>query len=290
MERRAFLTSAALAAATGARSPAAESSPARAGAGLIDTNVYSGPWTIRNSPLDTPARLAEKLRRHGVTAAWVGSFEGVLHSDIAGVNTRLAEACARERGLLHAFGTINPTLPDWEDDLRRCHEVHHMPGVRLFPNYHGYALDDPRFARLVELSVSRRLLVQIALSLEDDRSQNPALTALPVPPAPLADLVTKFPAARFMLLNGSSRLFGTSIPLLQRLAKNRVWVEIATLETVAGIAALLQRVPDLKLCFGSHTPYFYFEAALLKLQESALTPEQLAAVSHLHARAALEVA
>jgi predicted TIM-barrel fold metal-dependent hydrolase len=43
-----------------------------------------------------------------------------------------------------------------------------------------------------------------------------------------------------------------------------------------------------RLMFGSQLPFFYFEAALLKLQESALTGDQLAAIMHGNARAALQ--
>jgi uncharacterized protein len=218
----------------------------------------------------------------------VGSFDAALHSDLASVNARLAEACAREgAGLFSGFGAINPTLPDWEDDMRRCAEVHRMPGVRLLPGYHGYSLDDPRFARLLSLAAARRLLVQIAVTMEDDRSQNPMLTAAPVNLAPLPGVLEKIPGARVMLLNATSRLFATGVPLLQKLAHAGVLVEVATLEGVAGIEQLLARAPAARVCFGSHAPYFYFEAALLKLQESALTPAQLTAVRHGHARAAL---
>lgn len=286
MERRTFLTTAAVAGA--AASPFRAATATDRPAGLIDTNVYLSHWAVRRSWLEGPAQLVEKLSRHGIVSAWAGSFDGALHSDIAGVNTRLAEQCAREgKGRLRPFGTVNPTLPDWEEDVRRCHEIHRMPGVRLFPNYHGYTLDDARFARLVELAGRRRLLVQIVLSIEDDRSHNPVLTAPFVEPAPLADVVERFPQARVMLLNSGARVLARNTPLLQRLVAAGVWFEIATLEGVAGIESLLQRSPQARVAFGSHAPYFYFEAALLKLQESALTPEQLAAVGHGNARDAL---
>jgi len=162
-----------------------------------------------------------------------------------------------------------------------------MPGLRLYPGYHAYALDHPNFARLLAVAAERRLLVQITLSLEDERSQNPALPAPYVAAAPLTDLLPKIPGARVMLLNATSRILAPNNPLLARLARAGVLFEIATLEGVAGIEALLQKLPDLRLTFGSHTPYYYFESAFLKLQESALTAGQLAAVRHDHARAAL---
>ena len=63
--------------------------------------------------------------------------------------------------------------------------------------------------------------------------------------------------------------------------------QIHALEGAAGIETMLKAAPDLRLAFGSHSPYFYFEAALLKLQESPLTAEQLTAIRSGHARAAL---
>lgn len=284
MNRRRFLGGfAAVAATAPALRAAAPESPA-----LIDTNVWLGHWPTRRAWAESPAQLAAKLRAHGVTSAWLGSFDGALHSDTAGANARLAEACAHDgAGFLVPFGTINPTLPDWEDDVRRCADVHHMPGIRLLPGYHGYALDDPRFARLLDLANRRGLLVQIAVTMEDDRSQNPAFTAAALNLAPLADAIEKLPSARVMLLNATSRLFGANNPLLQRFTRAGAFMEIATLEGVAGVEQLLTRAPTARVAFGSHAPYFYFESALLKLQESALSSAQLALVRHGHAQAAL---
>jgi hypothetical protein len=190
MQRRQFLLRTAALAALPAVSPGATS----AAAPLIDTNVSLGHWPTRRSWVESTAQLVAKLRSHGVTTAWTSSFDAALHTDVAGLNSRLAEDCARAGGgLLVPFGAINPTFPDWEEDLRRCHEVHRMPGVRLLPGYHGYALDDTRFARLLALAAERRLLVQIALTMEDDRSQNPVFTAAPVNAAPLPRSSKKIP-------------------------------------------------------------------------------------------------
>ena len=286
MERRRFLSAASVIAAS-----AAALRPARAAdadVGIIDTNVYLSHWAVRHSWASTPAQLTARLRRHHVASAWTASFEGALHSDIGGVNARLAETCARDGGgLLVPVGTVNPTLPDWEDDLRRCHEVHRMKAVRLFPNYHGYTLDDPRFAACLEHAARRELLVQIPLSLEDDRSPNPVLAAPNVVPAPLPEVLAKIPQARVMLLNAGARVLVGNPALLTRLVEAGVWFDLATLEGVAGIEGVLQRAPAVQLTFGSHSPYFYFEAALLKLQESILTAGQLAAICQGHARAAL---
>ncbi len=286
MERRQFFASAAAIAAGGLSAVAAPAAVPTVG--LIDTNVTLKQWPIRESWAPTPAALVQRLKRHRVTRAWTGTFEGVLHTDMAGANARLAETCQREgAGILEPIGSVNPTFPDWEDDVRRCHEVHRMRGLRLHPNYQGYTLDDERFFRLLKIATDRRIFVQIALSIEDDRSQNPALTALPVPAGPLLEILTQVAGARLMLLNGGSRVLGGNIDLLQRLSAAGVMFDIATLEGVAGIENLLRRVPGIRVTFGSHSPYFYFEAALLKLQESVLSPSELEAIRSGNAQALL---
>jgi predicted TIM-barrel fold metal-dependent hydrolase len=249
---------------------------------LIDTNVSLGQWPFRRSPLEATPALVAKLRAHGVTQAWAGSFDALLHQDLSAVNARLAEACRHpDRDQLVPFGTVNPTSPGWEEDLRRCREEHQMPGIRLYPNYHGYTLADPAFARLLERAAAGQLLVQIACSLEDERTQHPRLPVPPVDLSPLPDWLEKFAAARVQLLNAFRTLRGKT---LLDLAARGVRFEIATLEGVQGVANLLKQVPGDCLCFGSHAPFFYLESATLKLQESALSPAQTEAVCAGNAR------
>jgi uncharacterized protein len=258
--------------------------PGLAGRGtLIDTNVSLSRWPCRRLPLDETPALVARLRSQGVKQAWAGSFDGLLHKDIASVNARLAEDCRKHgRGLLVPFGSVNPRLPDWEDDLRRCREEHKMPGIRLHPDYHGYKLGDPVFARLLDLARERGLIVQLVVTMEDERTQHPLMRAPHVDVTPLPALLPIRPNLRIVLLNWSRGVSGALLPKLS--AAGQVYFDIATLEGVGGVASLLKQVPAERVVFGSHAPFFYLESAVLKLQESALSESEAMSIRAGNAR------
>jgi hypothetical protein len=242
---------------------------------IIDCNVSVGPWPFRHVPGDDAASLAARLKKRSVTQAWAGSFESILHRDIAAANRNLHTACAKiEGGLLLPVGASNPMLPGWKDDLRRCAEIHGMKVLRLYPNYHGYALDNAKFLELLELTTARKMVLQITAQLEDERTQHPLVQAKPVNLKPLSSALQKIPEAQVMVLNANRAM---SMTALQGCP---VWLDFAMLEGVGGIEGLLKDWPLEKLVFGSHAPLFYWESAKLKLQESELSPGQLAAITH----------
>jgi predicted TIM-barrel fold metal-dependent hydrolase len=278
MHRRLFLKSGT--AALGLvrlESPRAADSSRLDNRSLIDVNVHLSRWPFRRLRGDDTSTLVAMLRRNGVAQAWAGSFDGLLHKDLASVNSRLADECRAAGGeFLAPFGSLNPKLPDWEEELRRCAEVHRMAGIRLHPNYHGYSLDDPEFARLLRLAAERRMIVQLALVMEDERMMHPLMRVDPVDPAPLVDLVKQTPGLRLVLLNALRTLRGK--PLLGLVSAGEVFVEIAMLEGLGGVGNLLAQLPAQRVLFGSHAPLFYFESARLKLKESPLSDEQLNAI------------
>jgi predicted TIM-barrel fold metal-dependent hydrolase len=253
--------------------------------GLTDTNVWLGQWPIRRLTLDEPAALTTKLKANGVTRGWAASFDGILHKDVAAVNARLMKTC-RQHPLFEPVGIINPSLPRWERDVESCAAVHQMKAIRLVPGYHGLELDSPRFVEVLKLATANRLAVQLTLILEDERTQNPLLRAVPPKIAGLPKAMQAVPGARVMVLNWTRAMAGK--PVLMALEGANLLFDIGMLEGISGIEAALEELPLERLCFGSYAPVFYHEAAKLKLQESELTDAQLQAITHRNAERFLQ--
>ncbi len=194
------------------------------------------------------------------------------------MNARLVEACHDSGGLFRPVGLVNPALPDWAADLRRCVEEYGMKIIRLTPNYHGYTLEDPGFRDLMAMASEAGLAVQIVAQMEDERTQHPGMRVAPVNLGALPGVLDSMPSAQVMILNTNARMVTTALRDCDRL-----WLDIAMIESAGGVGSLLNQWPNEKVCFGSFSPLFYWESAMLKLKESALEGETLNAVREANA-------
>ncbi len=261
------------------------------GPDIIDCNVHLFDWPFRKLKYAQTDALAVKLRRHRITKAWAGNFEAVLHTQFDAANRRLAEECrSKGDGMFVPIGTVNPGGPDWEEDLRRCHEAYRMAGVRLYPAYHGYGLDHADFAKLLAETAKRGMLVQIVLRMEDERCHHPALVIGAVDVGPLVEALKKLPQAKVQLINSAGRLLGKNVAALVR--ETQVTFDIAATEGNGGVGQLIAgtnysytaAIPIERLVFGSHAPFFPCESALMKLFESPLNLAQLEPLMYANAK------
>jgi len=279
-----------------------------ANSSIIDVNITLGQWPTRRVPCEGINKLVAKLRDYNVSEAWAGHYDGLFHTDLTAVEEKetkgksagvplappvqpldrdesLAKPVAPHRPQLRLipFGSVNPLTSNWEPELDRCAAVHRMAGVRLHPNYHNYKLDHPNFAALLKAAAERNLIVQLTTLMEDARMMHPLMRVPPVDLAPLEKLVSRTPKLRLILLNALTTPARTD-PLARLINAGEVYVDIATLETIAALETLLKDIPPDRILFGSHSPSFYFEAAWLKLQESRLPNSHLRAIAHENAR------
>ena len=259
--------------------------------GIIDTNVNLFDWPFRALKYRDTKALVAKLKKHRIIEAWAGSFEALLSKDMNGVNARLAAEC-REHGpgFLIPFGSVNLAWPDWEEDVRRCHEVHKMPGLRIYPGYQPFDLDHPGMESLLKMTSERGLILQVVFGMEDPRVYHPIINVGPVSFGPLLQAVRSTPDAKVQLLHFTGPT--SAVALSQFMAKANTFMDISRLEGNGAIGRMIgaitglpsARVPVERIVFGSHAPYFPVETALLKLIESPLDAPQLHAIMQDNAR------
>jgi len=255
---------------------------------IIDTNVNLLEFPFRKLKYGNTSSLVEKLRKHRIRQAWAGSFEALLHKNINGVNTRLTDECRNHgEGMLLPFGTVNLAWPDWEEDVRRCHEVFKMPGIRLYPTYQSFDLDHPDFVGLLQQTSRRNLILQVVGDMEDSRTVHPIVAVRNLNIDALVDALKKVPEAKVQLLYWNHKADGRRLEKV--ISKTNVLLDTCRIESTGGIGRLIEGnpwpgfgidkpLPAHRLLFGSHAPYFPVEANILKLFESPLTLGQMQAI------------
>ncbi len=228
---------------------------------LIDVNTYIGHWPFRQLRHNTAEALLRRMDQHGIDRAVVGSIHGVFYKNVHLANEELAEQTRNHRDRLLPFATLDPNYPGWEEDLRRCAEDMGLSGLRLFPQYHGYALDDSAALELVDAAAALGWCVQVPMRLVDRRQRHRFDLAEDLPAATFEQALNRRPAVKWMFLN-TLGLNGA------RLAAGEFVIEISRL------TAVLQRnIQDFAatagvehLAFGTGMPFNTPEPALLKLE------------------------
>ncbi|MDF1813429.1 MAG: amidohydrolase family protein [Verrucomicrobiales bacterium] len=264
--------------ATGASTVSVSKASERGPLGIVDTNISLFRWPFRRLPLDETSLLIEKYRELGIVKTFAGSFEGILQRDISAVNTRLAAECEKHPQLL-PMGSINPMLPGWEEDVKRCQEIHGMSGIRLYPNYHGYTLADRCFSQLLTLANDAGMFVQIAAVFEDVRTQPDLLRVADTQLQPLLENH----GVTIQILN-----YRPKRDLLEKLAEvPSIYFDTARIDQTDGVAQFLKTIPPERVLFGTHAPFLLPEASLIRVHESGLPDATLRMVMQSNAEALL---
>ncbi len=155
---------------------------------IIDMNTYLGHWPFRRLRHNTAAALVELMNEKGIDHACVSSASAIFYKNSQAGNEELAEDIEPHRDRLIPFAVINPTYADWQHDLDVCVNDFGVKGLRLYPNYHNYALSDACCHELIRLATERELIVSIPIRQIDQRQRH---WLIEIPDVALADIAAQ---------------------------------------------------------------------------------------------------
>ena len=134
----------------------------------IDFNCFSGNWPFHKVRYNTVEKIMQLHKRCGIEGGLVSACEAIFYQDPYEAELSLSKELMGTN-YYHAM-TLNPTLPAWKDDLRRCVEMLGVKAVRLVPGYHGYTLADDVMKEVCDSLRQYNLPLILTLRIEDERT------------------------------------------------------------------------------------------------------------------------
>ncbi len=106
----------------------------------------------------TAAEMLQKSRDAGITHSVVFSV-ATKPSQVGSINAFIADEVKKEKNLI-GLGAVHPDSEDQRADIDSIVSLG-LKGVKLHPDFQGFAIDDPRCLKIYELCRERGLIVLI---------------------------------------------------------------------------------------------------------------------------------
>jgi len=227
---------------------------------IVDFNAYVGYWPFRRLPARSADEVVRLLDKGGIDIAVVSSLNSTLYADAHEGNLELIDETRQHKDRLIPVAVLNPKYPGWEHDLEECIRLG-FKGVRLYPQYHNYALTDDECLKLVSKASEMNLTVSIPMRLRDRRGRHWIDVARDIEFAEVEQLASRMPDSRIILLESRGAENST-------VTKYRnVYFETSRISTTLGeMAKLFRLVGASRLIFGSGAPLKYISPAKLRIQ------------------------
>lgn len=241
---------------------------------LVDINAYVGHWPFLQLQYNTCKGMLERMDRFGVDLSVISNLNGIFYKNTQAANEELHEELRSDRRFADRFipfAVINPTYAGWRDDLSKCMDTMGMRGVRLYPQYHDYALTDPSCIELVQRMRDRRLPVAFTLRMVDFRQRSWMDIDKEWAVKDILPIITTVPDAVFMILNVAN---GASLSDADTdtLRKTNLLMDSSG-RALSDLPALLARYGAEKFAFGTHAPVLDYATGLLRIE--ALTDAEV---------------
>lgn len=133
----------------------------------VDVNSLVGHWPFRKLYKNTFEDLKSAHEENSIDYGYVASLDSIFYNDPFEGDAELHNIIDGSK-YKHVL-TINPLLPNFEYDLKRGIEKFDIRGVKVYPTYHDYNLDNRDFLRLCNMLKEYNLPLFLPLRMEDIR-------------------------------------------------------------------------------------------------------------------------
>jgi predicted TIM-barrel fold metal-dependent hydrolase len=234
---------------------------------MIDVNAYLGPFAFRQLRHNTARGLLDLMDKRRIEQAWVSSAAAITYRNSQAGNEELAAEVRGHRDRLIPLAVVNPSYAGWRDDLEICANEFGARGLRLYPRWHRYRLNDRECLELVRLAAARRMPVSIPLRVEDRRQQSWLVDVPDVDQEEIAALIRAIPAAHFVIGNGSG-FVGSALGRAGSNMPSNYSIETSLLTAAIQneLAQLLAVLGPERILFGTGMPFHYPDPAILNVE------------------------
>jgi uncharacterized protein len=240
---------------------------------IIDVNASLGPYPFRRLRHHTVEERIALMDRHGIASAVVTSLPAVFYRDAHEGNQELWEQTRAHPSRFVPVATVNPRYVGWQRDLSDAVERWRVKAVTLVPEHHGYGLLDEHGRAALARIAEYRLPLVLTQRLEDRRQRHAWDQAGDLPVDTLLQVARAYPDLKFVLANWAG-LDGAR--LVEAGLKGRCLIDFARMQVVfrKDVPRLIEHLGPEAVAFGSHVPFDYIAASLVKLANVELLHPQ----------------
>lgn len=236
----------------------------------IDVNCLWGSWPFRRLHKNNFGDLLSVHRETGFSLGYVACMNSIFYQDPMEGDEALHETLKGSgyRQLL----TVNPMLPAWEDDVERGIKEFGIAGVRIFPSYHGYRLDDPCTAELCAKLRDFHLPLFVTMRMEDKRFDYLLLqreVGFPDEISAFLRTAKDLPVLLLSLRQGEMLCLAEDLRTMPNLYADTSCLK----DSLFCMDTLTEKLGDRKLVYGSQYPLNAFRSTLFEVTMSRIPEE-----------------
>lgn len=234
---------------------------------LIDINAYVGHWPFKRLRDNNCEGLLGRMKEYGTDISVITNLNGIFYKNTQSANEELYEEIRSKKAYKDRFlpfAVINPIYAGWKDDFMTCVKDFGMKGIRVFPNYHDYTIDDPNLQDLVKMARDHDVPVALTMRIVDSRQRSWMDLASEWALKDYVPLLRAVPDAKYMMLNLST---GLALPEEDEATLKSTNVLFDTSgRHITHFANVFKRFGKEKFAFGSHFPVFDYYTGLLRIE------------------------